>query len=66
MPENNKGTETSKQEEARSLAQEAVEEMRHGDKEEGKFLAEEAKQLDPGAASEVLGENGGKSKGAKR
>lgn len=43
-----------KTEEARNLAHEAVEEMAHGDREEGKFLAEEAKALDPSGAAEVL------------
>lgn len=44
--------------EARNLAQEAVEEARHGDKDEAKFLAQEAKALDPKGATEVLKEAG--------
>jgi hypothetical protein len=43
-----------KKEEAKNLAQEAREELQHGNREEGKFLAEEAKALDPSAAAEVL------------
>jgi hypothetical protein len=43
-----------KKEEAANLAKEAADEIRHGNKEEGKFLAEEAKALDPEAAKSVL------------
>jgi hypothetical protein len=43
-----------KKQEATNLAREAVDEIRHGNKEEGKFLAEEAKALDPRAAEHVL------------
>ena len=50
---------TDKKEEAKNLAREAVEEMQHGDREEGKFLAGEAKALDPAGAAEVLKENKG-------
>jgi hypothetical protein len=46
-------------EEARNLAREAVEEMRHGDRNEGKFLADEAKALDAHAADQVLKQNSG-------
>jgi hypothetical protein len=48
------GQESDKSAEARNLAQEALEEMKHGDRAEGKFLAEEAEQLDPSAADQVL------------
>ena len=41
-------------EEAHNLAVEALEEIKHGNKEEGKFLLDEAKQLDPKAAEEVV------------
>ncbi len=40
--------------EAKDLATDAVEAIEHGDKEEGKFLADAAKALDPSAAAEVL------------
>ena len=41
-------------EEAHNLAVEALDEIKHGNKEEGKFLLDEAKQLDPKAAEEVI------------
>ena len=41
-------------EEARNLAQEALEAAEQGDREESKFLAEEARALDRKAADEVL------------
>ncbi len=44
----------SRAEEATNLAKDAVEATQHGDKEEGKFLADAAKALDKAAASEVL------------
>ena len=43
-------------EEARNLAKEAVEALEDGEREEGDFLAAEAKQLDPDAAAEILGD----------
>jgi ribosomal protein S20 len=46
-------------EEARNLAKEALEEVAHGNKEEGSFLAQEAKALDPAAAKEVLKDRAG-------
>ncbi|MBV9538207.1 MAG: hypothetical protein JOY70_04650 [Acidisphaera sp.] len=49
-----KPADSEKTEEARNLAREAVEEIRQGNKEEGEFLAEEAKALDPDAAKKVL------------
>ena len=45
-------------EEARNLASEGLEEMRHGNKEEGKFLIDEARVLDKAAADAVV--KGGK------
>lgn len=48
------GGEVERKDEAKNLAKEAVQEIRHGNKEEGKFLAEEARDLDPAAAAEVL------------
>ena len=41
-------------EEARNLASEGLEELQHGNKEEGKFLIDEAKALDKTAAEEVV------------
>ncbi len=41
-------------EEARNLASEGLEELQHGNKEEGKFLIDEAKALDKEAAEEVV------------
>jgi hypothetical protein len=41
-------------EEARNLATEGLEESRHGNKEEGDYLINEAKKLDQLAAQEVL------------
>ncbi len=42
-------------EEARNLATEGLEEKQHGNKEEGDFLIEEARNLDKAAADEVVG-----------
>ena len=42
----------SRAEEARSLAREAAEEIKHGNKEEGEFLMAEARSLDPAAVKE--------------
>lgn len=44
-------------EEARNLAQEGLEERRHGNTEEADFLINEAKNLDQQAAQAVLKEN---------
>ncbi len=41
-------------EEARNLASEGLEELQHGNKEEGKFLIDEARALDKSAADEVV------------
>jgi hypothetical protein len=49
----NKTPDPSPSEEARNLAKEAVEEIKHGNKEEGNFILDEAKKLDPKAAEEV-------------
>lgn len=51
-----------KREEATNLAREAIEETEHGNKEEGKFLAEEARELDPAAAGAVLKQGGRESR----
>jgi hypothetical protein len=50
-------------EEAKNLAKEAQEAVAGGEKEEGEFLAEAAKDLDPAAAAEVLGKNGKRTGG---
>ncbi len=42
-------------EEARNLATEGLDAMQHGDKEEGKFLIDEARHLDKAAADAVVG-----------
>ncbi len=42
-------------EEARHLAEEAIEALDEGEREEAHFLAEEARALDPAAAREVIG-----------
>ena len=39
----------SRAEEARNLAKEAAEELKHGNKEESEFLMAEARNLDPAA-----------------
>jgi hypothetical protein len=59
------GQESDKAAEARNLAQEALEEMKHGDREEGRFLAEEAEQLDQPAAGKVLKKSGSSASTAK-
>ena len=41
-------------EEAHNLAVEGLEEMQHGNKEEGKFLIDEARAMDKAAADEVV------------
>jgi len=46
----------SRAEEAKNLAHEAVDAMKSGEKEEGAFLAEAAKDLDKKAATQVLKE----------
>lgn len=48
------GHDVSRADEAKNLAADAMEAVQHGDKEEGKFLADAARALDPAAASEVL------------
>ncbi|MBV8095638.1 MAG: hypothetical protein JOY71_24615 [Acetobacteraceae bacterium] len=59
MAENKSKTgETDRHEEAKHLAEEAVEEMSQGNKEEGKFVLEEARKLDPSAVEEVLDDQG--------
>ena len=42
-------------EEARNLATEALDEIKHGNKEEGKFLIDEARHLDKAATDAVVG-----------
>ena len=58
------GADPEKKEEAKNLAKEAVQELKHGNREEGEFLAQEAKSLDPSGASEVL-KHGDKDKPKK-
>jgi hypothetical protein len=48
------GADPEKRHEAENLAKEAMEEIQHGNKDEGRFLAEEARELDPSAAENVL------------
>lgn len=48
------GARADKKDEARQLAKEAAAELAHGNREEGRFLAEEAKALDPSGAAEAL------------
>lgn len=43
-----------KAKEAKNLAKEGVEAMQQGDPDEGRFLIDAAKDLDPSAATEVL------------
>ncbi len=43
-------------EEAENLAREGLDEIKHGDKEEGEFLLNEARQLDKSAANKVISE----------
>jgi hypothetical protein len=50
------GSGDTKAKEAKNLAQDGVEAMQHGDRDEGKFLVDAAKDLDPAAATEVLKE----------
>ena len=57
-----KATDISRSEEAKNLAKEAVDAIQHGEKEEGKFLSDAAKELDPSAASKVLKEGTGEGK----
>ncbi len=45
---------TSREEEARNLAKDALEAKRQGDGEESGFLADAAKALDKQAATEIL------------
>ncbi len=52
----------SREEEARNLATEAMEEIKAGNKEEGDFLMAEAKNLDPSVAAEA----GPKKKGGDK
>ncbi|HWX48583.1 MAG TPA: hypothetical protein VNZ61_11045 [Roseomonas sp.] len=44
---------TDRHEEAKHLAEEAMEEFSQGNKAEGKFVLDEARKLDPSAAEEV-------------
>lgn len=48
------GADPEKRHEAENLAREAVQELEGGDKAEGKFLAQEARELDRAAAEAVL------------
>ena len=57
--DNSDATQGGNSEEARHLAEEALEERRQGNEEEAKFVLEEARELDPNAVDEVL------KKGAK-
>ena len=46
-----------KREEARQLAEEAIEELEAGNKDEAKFVLEEARTLDKAAVDEVMKEH---------
>ena len=48
------GADPEKRHEAENLAKEAMEEIQHGNKEEGRFLPEEARELGPATAETVL------------
>jgi hypothetical protein len=48
------GADPEKRHEAENLAKEAIEEIQHGNQEEGRFLAQEARELDPATAGSVL------------
>jgi biopolymer transport protein ExbD len=67
MPDQNtRSNDDSRKEEAKHLAEEAVEEMKQGNKEEGQFVLNEAKKLDADAVGEVLHQanpSGGKKGG---
>lgn len=60
------GGDPEKRHKAENLAKEAVEELEHGNKDEGKFLAEEARELDPAAADAVLQHRSAKSEAGAR
>jgi hypothetical protein len=47
-------SENSTRIEAERLAKEGLEEIKAGDKEDGRFVLEEARKLDPGAVDAVL------------
>src|SRR5437763_14800162 len=55
-----------KREEAVNLAKEALEELQHGNKEEAKFLTEEARELDPEAVEAVLHDQDRQSTGRSK
>jgi len=55
------GGDAEKRHEAENLAKEALQALDHGDKDEGKFLAKEARELDPRAAATVLKEQDAKT-----
>ena len=59
-------TDPEKAEEARHVAEEAMEARQQGNPEEAKFLAGEAKALDPKAAAEVLDKTAAGNKGSRR
>ena len=50
------GGDPAQREEARHLAEEALEEMSQGNKDEAKFVLDEARALDKGAVDQVLKE----------
>ena len=54
MPDDKEPRLPERSEEAENLAREGLEEIKHGDKEEGEFLIGEARQLDKAAADKVI------------
>jgi hypothetical protein len=50
-------TDNGTREEARHLAEEAMDEIKRGNKEEGEFVLDEARDLDTTAVNEVLKEH---------
>lgn len=59
----NHGVDEDKATEAKNLAKEGLEAIQQGDKDEGKFLIDAAKDLDKEAAGEVLKEKPAKGSG---
>ena len=56
MSDRNEPRLPERSEEAENLAREGLEEIKHGDKEEGEFLIGQARQLDKTSAEAVIKE----------
>lgn len=52
---------SSRRDEATELTKEALEEIRRGEKEDGKFVLDEARKLDPDAVEKTLRPRGAKT-----